>query len=224
MRQRGAGTCSSDLASTASRRSGPRSRRRARARRGGAARAARAPSRRRGSRSRGPASAASARLAVASMFAARGEAPHSERRAARASRARGRRRSRRSASREPDRATRPRASRRARRGRRPAGRRSPRGSGIVGAVAVAAHHRRAPRRATGSRSTTLNRKRSSCASGSGYVPSCSIGFCVATTMKPSPSVVRRAVDRDRALLHRLEQRRLRLRRRAVDLVGEQELA
>ena len=30
--------------------------------------------------------------------------------------------------------------------------------------------------------------RSSCASGSGYVPSCSIGFCVAITMKGVPSV------------------------------------
>ena len=29
--------------------------------------------------------------------------------------------------------------------------------------------------------TTLNMNRSSCASGSGYVPSCSIGFCVAST-------------------------------------------
>jgi hypothetical protein len=36
-------------------------------------------------------------------------------------------------------------------------------------------------------------------------------------------LVRGAVDRDRAFLHRLEQRGLRLRRRAVDLVREQEL-
>jgi hypothetical protein len=33
----------------------------------------------------------------------------------------------------------------------------------------------------------------------------------------------RAVDRHLPLLHRLEQRRLRLRRRAVDLVGEQQV-
>ena len=71
--------------------------------------------------------------------------------------------------------------------------------------------------------TTLNRKRSSCASGNGYVPSCSIGFCVAITMKPSPSSYVAASIVTRALLHRLEQRGLRLRRRAVDLVGEQQL-
>ena len=35
--------------------------------------------------------------------------------------------------------------------------------------------------------------------------------------------VRLALDRDLALLHRLEQRRLRLRGRAVDLVGEKEV-
>jgi hypothetical protein len=52
-------------------------------------------------------------------------------------------------------------------------------------------------------------KRSTCASGSGYVPSCSIGFFVA--------------DRDLALLHRLEERGLHLRRRAVDLVREQQV-
>src|SRR5919206_474937 len=35
--------------------------------------------------------------------------------------------------------------------------------------------------------TVLRRKRSSCASGSGYVPSCSTGFCVAKTVNSSPS-------------------------------------
>ena len=55
------------------------------------------------------------------------------------------------------------------------------------------------------------------------MPSCSIGFCVAITMKPRESGVGRAVDRDRALLHRLEQRGLRLRRRAVDLVREEDV-
>src|SRR5665811_2096904 len=30
----------------------------------------------------------------------------------------------------------------------------------------------------------MNMKRSSCASGSGYVPSCSMGFCVAKTKNP----------------------------------------
>ena len=35
--------------------------------------------------------------------------------------------------------------------------------------------------------STLSRKRSNCASGSGNVPSCSIGFCVAITKKGRPS-------------------------------------
>ena len=34
----------------------------------------------------------------------------------------------------------------------------------------------------------LNKNRSSCASGSGYVPSCSIGFCVASTRNGSSSL------------------------------------
>ena len=42
-------------------------------------------------------------------------------------------------------------------------------------------------------------------------------------MNGSGSGVRGAVDRHLALLHRLEQRGLRLRRRAVDLVGEQQV-
>src|SRR5438094_1449060 len=37
------------------------------------------------------------------------------------------------------------------------------------------------------------------------------------------SLVRRAAGGDAILLHRLEQRRLRFRRRAVDLVGEHEI-
>ena len=67
-------------------------------------------------------------------------------------------------------------------------------------------------------------KRSTCASGSGYVPSDSIGFCVAITRNGSRHRMGRVADRDLALLHHLEQRRLHLRRGAVDLVGEQEVA
>jgi hypothetical protein len=66
-------------------------------------------------------------------------------------------------------------------------------------------------------------KRSSCDSGSGKVPTCSEGFCVAMTKN---GVGRRRVSPfggDLVLLHRLEQRRLRLRRGAVDLVGEDHL-
>ncbi len=63
-------------------------------------------------------------------------------------------------------------------------------------------------------------KRSSCASGSGYVPSCSIGFCVASTKNGSGSWYVVPAGGDLVLLHRLEQRGLRLRRRAVDFVGE----
>ena len=55
------------------------------------------------------------------------------------------------------------------------------------------------------------------------MPSYSIGFCVATTMNGSGSGRRDAVDAHLALLHRFEQRGLRLRRRAVDLVGEQQV-
>ena len=71
--------------------------------------------------------------------------------------------------------------------------------------------------------TTLNMKRSSCASGSGYVPSCSIGFCVASTKNGRSSGYVRAGRRDVVLLHRFEQRGLRLRRRPVDLVGEDDV-
>ena len=67
-------------------------------------------------------------------------------------------------------------------------------------------------------------KRSTCASGSGYVPSDSIGFCVAITRNGSGTGMRRVPERDLALLHHLEQRGLHLRGRAVDLVREQEVA
>ena len=55
------------------------------------------------------------------------------------------------------------------------------------------------------------------------MPSYSIGFCVATTRNGVGSGCAHAVDADLTFLHRLEQRRLRLRRRAVDLVGEHEV-
>jgi hypothetical protein len=64
------------------------------------------------------------------------------------------------------------------------------------------------------------KKRSSCASGSGNVPSCSIGFSVASSRKGSGSL---AVDGDLVLGHRLEQRGLCLRHRAVDLVDEHDV-
>ena len=48
-----------------------------------------------------------------------------------------------------------------------------------------------------------------------------MGFWVAMTRKGGP--VGRALDRHLALLHRLEQRGLRLRRSTVDLVGEEEV-
>ena len=76
---------------------------------------------------------------------------------------------------------------------------------------------------SGSPSATRMRKRSSCASGSGYVPSSSTGFCVAITRNGRGSAVGVRVDRDLPLFHRLEQRRLRLRRRPVDLVGEHDV-
>ena len=69
----------------------------------------------------------------------------------------------------------------------------------------------------------MNMKRSSCASGSGYVPSCSIGFCVASTKNGSGSAMPLAADGDLLLLHRFEQRGLRLRRRAVDFVGQDDV-
>ena len=66
-------------------------------------------------------------------------------------------------------------------------------------------------------------KRSTCASGSGYVPSYSTGFWVAKTMNGRRELVRVHVDGDVALLHALEQARLRLGRRAVDLVHEHDV-
>ena len=67
------------------------------------------------------------------------------------------------------------------------------------------------------------RKRSSCDSGSAKVPSCSCGFCVATTKNGLGQRVGRAVGADLALLHGLEQRALRARAGAIDLIGEQQL-
>ena len=66
-------------------------------------------------------------------------------------------------------------------------------------------------------------KRSTCASGSAYVPSDSIGFCVAITRNGRGDDKGLQADRDLSLLHHLEQRRLDLGRRAVDLVGEDEV-
>ena len=67
------------------------------------------------------------------------------------------------------------------------------------------------------------RKRSSCASGSGNVPSWSIGFCVAITRNGGLRRWVDAVDRDAAFGHRLQQRGLRARRGAVDFVGQHDL-
>ena len=65
--------------------------------------------------------------------------------------------------------------------------------------------------------------RSTWASGSGYVPSDSIGFWVAITRNGRGTGMALGADRDLALLHDLEQRGLDLGRGAVDLVGEQEV-
>ena len=54
------------------------------------------------------------------------------------------------------------------------------------------------------------RKRSSCDSGSGKVPTWCSGFCVAITKNGSGSGTRLALGGDLVLLHRLEQRALRL--------------
>ncbi len=64
------------------------------------------------------------------------------------------------------------------------------------------------------------RNRSSCASGSRYVPACSIGFWVAIDHERAAHRVGDLVHRDPGLLHDLQQRGLGLRRGAVDLVGE----
>jgi hypothetical protein len=69
----------------------------------------------------------------------------------------------------------------------------------------------------------MNMNRSRAASGSGYVPSCSIGFCVARTKKRLRQLVRLAGDGHFPLLHGLQQGRLRLGRRAVDLVGQHDI-
>ena len=55
------------------------------------------------------------------------------------------------------------------------------------------------------------------------MPSYSTGFWVATTRNGSGSGCGVALDRHLALLHRLEQRGLGLGRRAVDLVGQQQV-
>ena len=55
------------------------------------------------------------------------------------------------------------------------------------------------------------------------MPSCSSGFWVASTKNGLPSVIGLAADGDRLLLHRFEERRLRLGRGTVDLVGEDEV-
>ena len=67
-------------------------------------------------------------------------------------------------------------------------------------------------------------KRSIWASGSGYVPSDSIGFCVAMARNGLGHGMRRVPDRHLPFLHHLEQRRLHLGRGPVDLVGEEEVA
>ncbi len=55
------------------------------------------------------------------------------------------------------------------------------------------------------------------------MPSCSSGFCVASTWNRLRQVVARAGDRDMLFLHRLQQRRLGARAGAVDFVGHQQL-
>ena len=56
------------------------------------------------------------------------------------------------------------------------------------------------------------------------MPSCSIGFCVASTRNRSGSLCVVSADGDLPLLHRLQQRGLRLGRGAVDFVGEDQVA
>ena len=68
-----------------------------------------------------------------------------------------------------------------------------------------------------------SRKRSSCASGSGKVPSYSIGFSRRQDDEGLGQRVRHAVDGDLLLFHRLEQGGLGLGRGAVDLVGQDDL-
>ena len=66
-------------------------------------------------------------------------------------------------------------------------------------------------------------KRSNCASGSGYVPSCSIGILRGGHQERLLQRIGLAAHGDVPLGHRLQQRRLRLRRRAVDFVGQHEV-
>ena len=80
---------------------------------------------------------------------------------------------------------------------------------------------RPPRR--DSRAWCGTKNRSSCASGSGKVPSYSIGFWVAITRKGSDERARDPVHGHLLLGHRLEQGGLRLRHRAVDLVHEDDV-
>ena len=72
-------------------------------------------------------------------------------------------------------------------------------------------------------SEVFRKKRSSCASGSGKVPSYSIGFSVARSRNGLGSRRVSAVRRHLLLGHRLEQRGLGLRHRAVDLVDEHDV-
>ena len=67
------------------------------------------------------------------------------------------------------------------------------------------------------------RKRSSCDSGSGIGADLPLRILRRDDEERHRQHVRHAVDRHLALLHRLEQRALRLRRRAVHLVGQQHL-
>ena len=55
------------------------------------------------------------------------------------------------------------------------------------------------------------------------MPSYSIGFCVADDEERLRQRVRLTLDRHLAFLHRLQQRSLRLRRCAVDLIGEEDV-
>ena len=55
------------------------------------------------------------------------------------------------------------------------------------------------------------------------MPSCSTGFCVASTKNGIGQLVVRPAHRHPPLLHRLQHGRLRLGRRAVDLVGQNDV-
>ena len=96
-------------------------------------------------------------------------------------------------------------------------------SSLRPAVRHACRGSASPPRSSGNRSTTFNMKRSTCASGSGYVPSWSIGFCVASTRNGSGSVIRLVAERDLPLLHRFEQRALHFGGRAIDFIREHDV-